>query len=410
MLKRIKMIKRMAAVLTAFVLVCISAVCYGAIDAGKKASLEIDYKYEGSPLSGAEFSIYKVANVSGEIQYTVTDQFRDYSVSFDEIKNDGGRGLAGTLTGYISRDNIAPLKKALTDTQGKALFGDIGTGLYVAVGSSVSTGGYTYKAEPFLVCLPNRDEGGWNYNVKAVPKLSRDKNPSGGGGYNPPSQKTREIGVLKIWEKDNEESRPKSIEVQLIRNKIVYDDVTLNKENNWHYTWKDLPVTGDYSVTEKSVPSGYTVNIRQEDNAYIIINTGNEEPQQPTTEAEKTEETTNAPSTPPTPNEPSGGTPPIVHDVVIPENTEATTEDPLTALYGSGGRTGQATIRNRDDDGTDGESGRNGIAGREDADGTGENVLPRTGQLWYPVPIMAVSGMILFLLGYIRRKEGERSE
>lgn len=31
--------------------------------------------------------------------------------------------------------------------------------------------------------------------------------------------------------------------------------------------------------------------------------------------------------------------------------------------------------------------------------------LPQTGQLWWPVPILALAGMILFLLGWIRRKE-----
>ena len=30
--------------------------------------------------------------------------------------------------------------------------------------------------------------------------------------------------------------------------------------------------------------------------------------------------------------------------------------------------------------------------------------LPQTGQLWWPVPVLAVSGMILFLIGYIRNR------
>lgn len=31
--------------------------------------------------------------------------------------------------------------------------------------------------------------------------------------------------------------------------------------------------------------------------------------------------------------------------------------------------------------------------------------LPQTGQLWWPVPFLALSGMVLFLMGWIRRKE-----
>ena len=34
----------------------------------------------------------------------------------------------------------------------------------------------------------------------------------------------------------------------------------------------------------------------------------------------------------------------------------------------------------------------------------GEEV-PQTGQLWWPVPILAVSGMALFLLGWARQRK-----
>lgn len=39
-----------------------------------------------------------------------------------------------------------------------------------------------------------------------------------------------------------------------------------------------------------------------------------------------------------------------------------------------------------------------------DSDGS---KLPQTGQLWWPVPVLAILGMIFFLLGYIRRKESQ---
>lgn len=35
----------------------------------------------------------------------------------------------------------------------------------------------------------------------------------------------------------------------------------------------------------------------------------------------------------------------------------------------------------------------------------GGSKLPQTGQLWWPVPLLALAGLILFLLGWIRRKE-----
>lgn len=36
---------------------------------------------------------------------------------------------------------------------------------------------------------------------------------------------------------------------------------------------------------------------------------------------------------------------------------------------------------------------------------TTEDKLPQTGQLWWPVPILAMSGFVLLLLGWLRRKE-----
>ena len=31
--------------------------------------------------------------------------------------------------------------------------------------------------------------------------------------------------------------------------------------------------------------------------------------------------------------------------------------------------------------------------------------LPQTGQLWWPVPLLALTGSFLFLVGWLRRKE-----
>lgn len=36
---------------------------------------------------------------------------------------------------------------------------------------------------------------------------------------------------------------------------------------------------------------------------------------------------------------------------------------------------------------------------------TTEDKLPQTGQLWWPVPILAISGFVLLLVGWLRRKE-----
>lgn len=45
--------------------------------------------------------------------------------------------------------------------------------------------------------------------------------------------------------------------------------------------------------------------------------------------------------------------------------------------------------------------------GTPDSPGGGNGKLPQTGQLWWPVPILAVLGMVAFMIGWVRRKTDE---
>lgn len=81
--------------------------------------------------------------------------------------------------------------------------------------------------------------------------------------------------VTKVWE-DNDNAagdRPNSIKVQLYRDGVIFTDTetikgeqTLDENNNWTYTWNDLPEYQDgthvpsvYTVKEVDVPDSYSV-------------------------------------------------------------------------------------------------------------------------------------------------------
>ena len=90
------------------------------------------------------------------------------------------------------------------------------------------------------------------------------------------SDKPSRIHVLKVWKKDNKKSRPKSIEVCLLRSDgIVVDKVILNSDNQWTYTWDNLSTSYTYSVMETSVPSGYKESCTREKDTIVLTNTGN---------------------------------------------------------------------------------------------------------------------------------------
>lgn len=132
-----------------------------------------------------------------------------------------------------------------------------------------------------------------------------------------------------MWNDDRHENqRPKEIIVQLLRDGKVYDMVTLNKDNNWRYTWSGLGSSYTWTVVEKE-NSGYTVQVERDGITFVITNTYVPEEPEPT---EPTEPTPTKPTNPTKPN------------------------------------------------------------------------LPQTGQLWWPVPVLLIAGLLFVILGLIRRR------
>ncbi|MBQ9140560.1 MAG: Cna B-type domain-containing protein, partial [Lachnospiraceae bacterium] len=78
----------------------------------------------------------------------------------------------------------------------------------------------------------------------------------------------RTITVTKVWDDDNNRDgiRPTNIKVQLYADSAVQgEEVALNEDNDWTYTWENLPVrswgtwqTINYTVQEVGAVEGYT--------------------------------------------------------------------------------------------------------------------------------------------------------
>lgn len=149
--------------------------------------------------------------------------------------------------------------------------------------------------------------------------------------------------VLKIWDDAGyEEQRPGEVTVQLLRDGEVYDTVELNADNNWRHTWSDLDNSFRWTVAELELKE-YKVGLTCEGITFVLTNTRS---------AEWPEET-------PSPS----GTPGALE-----------TPDPSAAPGSSEKPTDPS--------------------------------LPQTGQLWWPVPVLAAVGMLLVIAGLIRRRSG----
>ena len=66
--------------------------------------------------------------------------------------------------------------------------------------------------------------------------------------------------------------RPKEIKITLLCNGEAYDQVTLTKDMDWRYSWKNLRTDCEWLVVEDEV-SGYTTKIRRNGVIFTVTNT-----------------------------------------------------------------------------------------------------------------------------------------
>ena len=200
------------------------------------------------PISNMNVSLYRVADEN----YNLVDAFSHYSI---DLKQDV-QGAANALENRILMDGIEADAYATSDSSGKAGFSGLESGIYLVVGKEVESNGVFYMPQVSLVSL----SGDLSVDLKYET-----------------SNKASRIHVLKVWKKDNKKSRPKSIEVCLLRSDgIVVDKVVLNSDNQWSNTWDHLSTSYTYSVMETSVPSGYKESCTREKDTIVLTNTGSD--------------------------------------------------------------------------------------------------------------------------------------
>ncbi len=283
--------KRTLALLAAVLCLLTSvAQAAGSIDLTRKPTLTLTYRDGKTALSGAKFSIYRVADADETGELTVRSEFDEFDLDIRGKNDRRWREMAQTLESYVLRREFTPTDSGKTDKTGMLTFPTQGktlaAGLYLVIGERHTQGGNDYDAEPFFALLPTQDleNNEWVYDVSANVKFGKTPVPDDGDTV------TRK--VLKVWDDDGAgDSRPQEITVELLRNGKVYDTVKLSEKNNWRYTWLDLDADARWSVTEKTV-SGYTVSITREGITFVVTNT-------------KKPDRTDTPDTPVKPSNPS---------------------------------------------------------------------------------------------------------
>lgn len=200
------------------------------------------------PISNMNVSLYRVADEN----YNLVDSFSKYSI---DLKQDV-QGAANALENRILMDGIEADACVTSDSLGNASFNGLETGIYLVVGKEVFQEGVFYMPQVSLVSLSGDLSVDLKYETSVKPSR---------------------IHVLKVWKRDSKKSRPKSIEVCLLRSDgIVVDRVVLNSDNQWSNTWDNLSTLYTYRVMETRVPSGYKESCSREKDTIVLTNTGSD--------------------------------------------------------------------------------------------------------------------------------------
>lgn len=113
---------------------------------------------------------------------------------------------------------------------------------------------------------------GYKVSYKTVGNITFITNSN---GKEPQPGTPEDLTVVKKWEGDskNLKKRPDSIKVTLYDGDTAIESVWLSESNNWRHTWSDLDGSGNWSVVEAHIPSGYTPTYSEKNGVVTITNT-----------------------------------------------------------------------------------------------------------------------------------------
>ena len=237
---------------------------FNSIYAEETGSITVD-----TPTEEMKVSLYRVGEFTDQGTFTLTKPYQSYAVSLDYSSSEKWQATANILAQYIQRDGIAADEEGISSSSQSVTFNDLSCGLYLIVGSEkeVNDSGnvQVYIPQVSLIALPDVSKDD-SYHLKTVMKYEKDDYT-----YN-------SLHVLKVWEQDSDNTRPSSIQVDLLQKDttgktIIYDQQFLNADNHWSYTWNDLSSKYTWNVVETTVPRGYTVSSNKEGNTVVLTNT-----------------------------------------------------------------------------------------------------------------------------------------
>ena len=235
---------------------CFNGVSAEEFDPSKTGSISVTLmeQNQNEPIVGANFSVYYVATArldpEGDLIYHYTEDFARLDIALDDML------LAEKLDGFVAQETV-PSIKITTNAQGTATCEELPIGLYF-VKQTGAVEGFAPCA-PFLVTVPNVENGEYVYQVNASPKTEVTKLIS--------------ITIKKVWNTDASAAATESVTVQLLKDGTVVKTAVLNDANHWQVTYADMPQSDDYTIEEVDIPQGFTATYSKTGYTFTVTNT-----------------------------------------------------------------------------------------------------------------------------------------
>ena len=216
---------------------------------------DITIKY---PVDNVTFKLFYLGEWKAE-KINYQGAFKDAKIT-DDLNE-----AADALSAFVKKNNVNP-SASEKSKDGEVNFSNIKKGIYLVSGEEKIDNKVHYRVRPMLLSMPayNANTESWSTIVNA--KYEQETIPG-----------NTSLEVLKVWKDNNSKNRPKSIEVELLRNNEVYDTKTLSKKNNWKHTWNNLDGDYEWTVYEKTTFNDYSVSISRSNRKVVITNKLNKE-------------------------------------------------------------------------------------------------------------------------------------
>lgn len=188
-------------------IICISALfsmpalAAGNIDTNHPVSLTVSYDYNGKAIPNVQFYVFKVADVSADGSFALAGDFAGFggNVNGPETADEWSQ-LATALEQYAVANRLNPAYTGTTGSDGKVQFPANGAammpGLYLLICGDTKIDNDIYTSQPSVICLPNEEDGGWQYDVTVNAKCGHTPVPTPIPPAPSPSPRLPQTGML----------------------------------------------------------------------------------------------------------------------------------------------------------------------------------------------------------------------